>query len=393
MLRALVALQADIFNIQPLDRVEQILRREQPMLLMLKLGVALPPQADPKLVALSYIGLRDVGRPVNVLVLPAQRNAGRHARHPEVMHHAEGSLVLDDHVHAINLAHGHRQRAGAGHDDLIAARLQLAGIADAMYLIAEASLQVQQDRARRYPIPKRRRHFGCLVAENLLNPAPVQQLHAVQQVALAHLVPAAIEGCAMVLRLLDRQFLSDLLAALEVADDPGGQLHIKRVDHLGRQRLLAPEAGLHEVLAHVLQHVGGVIIVTLGQLRCHRVQPRHLPDFLVALLGGVLVKVVEVVVEVADLKKLVDAGQLPLGVGDQVFVLDKEEAGLVVLKAREKHLIRLLEVVDQVTVAKKILNVIGLRHAHEGCRAVVDVANGGDDLRLSAKKFVQHAQA
>ena len=111
MLRALVALQADVLNIQPLDRVEQILRREEPMLLMLKLGVALPAQADPKLVALSYIGLRDVGRPVNVLVLPAQRNAGRHARHPEIMHHAKGSLVLDDHVHAINLAHGHRQRA------------------------------------------------------------------------------------------------------------------------------------------------------------------------------------------------------------------------------------------------------------------------------------------
>lgn len=111
MLRAIVALQADVLYVQPLDRVEQILRREDAVLLMLELRVALPAQADPKLVALGYIGLRDVGRPVDVLVLPAQRNAGRHARHPEVMHHAKGGLVLDDHVHAIDLAHGHRQRA------------------------------------------------------------------------------------------------------------------------------------------------------------------------------------------------------------------------------------------------------------------------------------------
>jgi len=111
MLCAIVTLQADVLDIQPLDRVEQILRREDAVLLMLELRVALPAQADPKFVALSYIGLRDVGRPVNVLVLPAQRNAGRHARHPEIMHHAKGGLVLDDHVHAIDLPHGHRQRA------------------------------------------------------------------------------------------------------------------------------------------------------------------------------------------------------------------------------------------------------------------------------------------
>lgn len=123
VLCAVVALQADVLDIQPFDRIEQILRREDPVLLMLKLRVALPAQTDPELVALSYIGLRDVGRPVDVLVLPAQRNAGRHARHPEVMHHAKRSLVLDNHVHAIDLPHSHRQSARAGHDYLIAALL------------------------------------------------------------------------------------------------------------------------------------------------------------------------------------------------------------------------------------------------------------------------------
>ena len=301
--------------------------------------------------------------------------------------------MLDDHVHALGLTCHQGQRPGACHDDLIAALLQLAGKAQAVDLVAQARLKVQERGADLLPIPKRRRHFRCLVAEDLLNPATLKEHHAVMQVALPHLVPAAIEGRAMVLRLLDRQLLSDLLAALEVADDPGGQLHVERVDHLGRQRLLAPEAGLHEVLAHVLEDVGGVVVVTLGQLRCHRVQAGDVPDFLVTLLGGMLVEVVEVVVEIADLKKLVDAGELLLRVGDQVFVLDKEEAGLVVVEARQKHLIRLLEVVDQVTVAEEILDVVGLRHAHEGCRAVVDVANGGDDLRLSAQKFVQHPEA
>ena len=392
MLRALVTLQADILDIQAPHRVKEKLRREEPMLLMLKLGVALPAQADPQF-GILRARARQIGRPVDVLVLPPHRQAGRHAGQPEVMHDAEGSLVLDDHVHALGLTCHQGQRPGAGHDDLIAALLQLAGKAQAVDLVAQARLKVQERGADLLPIPERRRHVRLLVAENLLDPATLKEHHAVVQVALAHLVPAAIESRAMVLRLLDRQLLSDLLAALEVAYDPGGQLHVKRVDHLGRQRLLAPEAGLHEVLAHVLQDVGGVTIVTLGQLWGLRVQPRHLPDFLVALLRGVLVEVVEVIVEVADLKKLVDAGELFLGVGDQVFVLDKEKAGLVVVEAREKHLIGLLEVVDQVTVAKEILDVIGLRHAHEGCRAVVDVANGGDDFRLSAQKFVQHAKA
>ena len=103
---------------------------------MLKLRVALPAQADAQLAATLNLGLRDVGRPVDVLVLPVQRQAGGHAGHPEVMHHAEGSLVLDHHVHALDLAHGQRQRAGAGHDHLIAALLQLAGEPRAVDLVA-----------------------------------------------------------------------------------------------------------------------------------------------------------------------------------------------------------------------------------------------------------------
>ena len=47
MLRALVTLQADILDIQAPHRVKEKLRREEPMLLMLELGVALPAQADP----------------------------------------------------------------------------------------------------------------------------------------------------------------------------------------------------------------------------------------------------------------------------------------------------------------------------------------------------------
>jgi hypothetical protein len=38
--RAVVALQADVFDIQPLDRVEQVLCREDAVLLMLELRVA-----------------------------------------------------------------------------------------------------------------------------------------------------------------------------------------------------------------------------------------------------------------------------------------------------------------------------------------------------------------
>ena len=139
VLRAVVPLQTDVLDIQPLNRVEHVLRRKYPMLLMLKLWVALPPQTDPKLVALGYIGLRNVGRPVDVLVLPAQRNAGRHARHPEVMHHTKRSLVLDYHVHAIDLPHGHCQSARAGHDNLVAARFELTGVTSAVDLIAQSA--------------------------------------------------------------------------------------------------------------------------------------------------------------------------------------------------------------------------------------------------------------
>ena len=110
------------------------------MLLMLELRVALPAQADPQLVALGYIRLRDVRRPVDVLVLPAQRDARRHTRHPEVMHHAKRSLVLDHHVHAIDLTHSHCQLARAGDDHLIAALLQLTGVADAVDLVAQPRL-------------------------------------------------------------------------------------------------------------------------------------------------------------------------------------------------------------------------------------------------------------
>ena len=106
------------------------------MLLVLELRVALPAQTDPQLLAALDLGLRNVGRPVDVLVLPAQRDAGRHTRHPEIMHHAKRSLVLDYHVHAIDLTHGHRQRARASDDHLIAALLQLAGIASAVNLVA-----------------------------------------------------------------------------------------------------------------------------------------------------------------------------------------------------------------------------------------------------------------
>jgi hypothetical protein len=76
------------------------------------------------------------------LVLPAQRDARRHARHPEVVDHAKRSLVLDDHVHAIDMPHGHRQRARAGHDHLIAALLQLTGKASTVYLVAQSGFQV-----------------------------------------------------------------------------------------------------------------------------------------------------------------------------------------------------------------------------------------------------------
>jgi hypothetical protein len=80
---------------------------------------------------------------------------------------------------------------------------------------------------------------------------------------------------------------------------PSSELHVQRMDHLGRQRLLAPEAGLHEVLAHVLQDVFWVFVVALGQLRSHGVKTGHAPDFLVALFRGVLVEVVIVVIKIA----------------------------------------------------------------------------------------------
>lgn len=134
MLRALVTLQAHVLDIQAPHRVKQKLRREEPMLLMLKLGVALPAQADPQF-GTPRVRARQIGRPVDVLILPAHGQAGRHAGQPEVMHHAEGSLVLDDHVHALGLTCHQGQRPGAGHDDLIAALLQLAGKAQAVDLV------------------------------------------------------------------------------------------------------------------------------------------------------------------------------------------------------------------------------------------------------------------
>ena len=149
-----------------------------------------------------------------------------------------------------------------------------------------------------HAIPERRRHFRRLVAKDLLNPAAIEKLHAIQQVALTHLVPAAVERRAVVLRLFDRQLLRDLLALFEVTNDPSSKLHVQRMDHLGRQRLFPPEAGLHEVLVHMLQHILGMLVVPLAQLRCHSVQAGDVPHFLVALLRGVLVEVVEVVVKI-----------------------------------------------------------------------------------------------
>lgn len=70
MLSAKVTLQADVLDVQPLHRVEEILRREQAVLLMLKLRVALPAQADAQLAATLNLGPLHVGRPVDVLVLP-----------------------------------------------------------------------------------------------------------------------------------------------------------------------------------------------------------------------------------------------------------------------------------------------------------------------------------
>lgn len=389
MLSAKVALQADVLDVQPLHRVEEILRREQAVLLMLELRVALPAQADAQLAATLNLGPRHVGRPVDVLVLPVKRQAGGHAGHPEVMHDAEGSLVLDDHVHALDLPHGQRQRAGAGHDHLIAEPLQFAGEPCAVDLVAEASLQVQESGAHLLAVPDRRRHAGLLVAENLLNPAALQEHHAVLQVALAQNIPATVKGGAVVLRLLDGQLVGDLLALGEIAYQPGGKLHVQGVDHLRCQRVLAPEAGLHEVLIHVLQNVFGVIVVPLGELRCHRVQARHLPDLLVTLLGGIIVQMVQVVVKVRQAQEFVDAIQLRFWIGDQVFVLDKEEAVRVGRVARQEHLIGLLQMVDQVTVAQEVFQIVGPRNPDEGCRAVLNIADGGDDLGLAAQKIVE----
>ena len=390
MLSAKVTLQADILDVQPLHRVEEILRREQAVLLMLKLRVALPAQADAQLAATLNLGPLHVGRPVNVLVLPVKRQAGGHAGHPEVMHNAKGSLVLDDHVHALDLPHGQRQRPRAGHDHLIAEPLQLAGEPCAVDLVAEASLQVQESRAHLLAVPDRRRHAGLLVAEDLLNPAALQEHHAVFQVALAQDVPATVKGGAVVLRLLDGQLVGDLLALGEVAHDPGGKLHVQGVDRLVRRLLAAPEAGLHELVVHVLQNILGVVVVPLSELGCHRVQARHLPNFLVALLGCRLVQMVQVVVKVGQAQELVDAIQLRLRIGDQVFVLNKEEAVRVCRVARQEHLIGLLQVIDQVAVAEKVFQIVGPRNPDEGCRAVLNIADGGDDLGLAAQKIVEH---
>ncbi len=389
MLSAKVTLQADVLDVQPLHRVEEILRRKQPVLLMLKLRVALPAQADAQLAATLNLGPRHVGRPVDVLVLPVKRQAGGHAGHPEVMHDAKGCLMLDDHVHAIDLPHGQRQRPRASHDHLIAELLQFASKPCAVDLVAETSLQVQESGAHLLAVPDRRRHAGLLVAEDLLNPAALQEHHAVLQVALAQNIPATVKGGAVVLRLLDGQLVGDLLALGEVAHDPGGKLHVQGVDRLVRRLLAAPEAGLHELVVHVLQHILGVVIVPLSELRCYRVQARHLPDFLVTLLGCRLVQMVQVVVKVGQAQELVDAIQLRFRIGDQVFVLDKEEAVRVGGVAGQEHLIGLLQVVDQVTVAEKVFQIVGPRNPDEGCRAVLDIADGGDDLGLTAQKIVE----
>lgn len=80
MLRALVALQADILHIQSLDGIKHHARREDPMLFMLKLRVALPAQANAQLGTLVDGRALEIGRAVDVLVLPAERDAGRHRR-------------------------------------------------------------------------------------------------------------------------------------------------------------------------------------------------------------------------------------------------------------------------------------------------------------------------
>ena len=85
-----------------------------------------------------------------------------------------------------------------------------------------------------------------------------------------------------------------------------------------------------------------------------------------------------------------DAGQLLLRVCHHVFVLDEEEAGLVVVVARQQRRVAFLEVADQTVVAQELLCVVGLGDPHEAGSAGVDVAHSGDDLRLVGQQVFEH---
>jgi hypothetical protein len=77
-------------------------------------------------------------------------------------------------------------------------------------------------------------------------------------------------------------------------------------------------------------------------------------------------------------------------IGHHVLVLHKQEARLVVLESTVQDRVAFLEVPDQPVVAQEVLDVVGLCHPYEGRSALVDVANGRDDLGLVRQQVFEH---
>lgn len=79
-----------------------------------------------------------------------------------------------------------------------------------------------------------------------------------------------------------------------------------------------------------------------------------------------------------------------LRVCHHVFVLDEQEAGLVVVEARQQRRVAFLEVIDQFAVAQEQLGIVGLGNPHEAGSAGVDVAHSSNDLRLVGQQVFEH---
>ena len=183
--------------------------------------------------------------------------------------------------------------------------------------------------------------------------------------ALAHGVPAAIERRTVVLRLSDCQLVGNALAFGEVAHDPCGKLLVQCVDGLVRCLLISPEAGLDELVVHMFQHVGGILVVPFLQLGLDCVQTLNFPHLGISFLRRVFVKVRHVILKVLQTQEGVDAVQLPLGIGHQILILHKQEAFRIEVVTRQERHVGFLEVGQEIVVAQEVLDVIGLCHADE----------------------------